>query len=199
MKRRKFLFNLGVSSLFLSPFFSKKYRNTFLSHEEVPVVVKNYDYDKTIFQTLLMTFSQLIFQRFCEEFEINSKPTNEEPILKALEENKSKTIINATLITPLFEELGFRLWFNAFLPNDNKNYWELGIPVSIFFAYLHNFKDTQYDDIEFDSQYIPIPQFIMGCLFWYLIRQRGINHSILSHVQNNVVALTILMLRGMNK
>lgn len=195
MNRRNFLFDLGALSIFLSPFISKKYRNTFRTREDIPIVFKNFDYDKTTFQTLIMTFSQLIFQKFCEEYELNSKPTNQEPILRALKQNKLKTMINTTVSMPLLEEFGFRLWFNTFLPNNNKNYWELGIPVNIFFAYYHNFEKNEEDNIEFESEYIPIPQFIMGCFYWYLIRQKGFEHSVLSHLENNVIALTLLMLK----
>ena len=68
---------------------------------------------------------------------------------------------------------------------------EIGIPLSALFAYAHNIKrDKEGHVLGFDTEFIPLPQFIDGVFYWYLMRERGFSHAWLAHAQKSTMIIT---------
>ncbi|MDB5036961.1 MAG: hypothetical protein JWQ35_489 [Bacteriovoracaceae bacterium] len=66
---------------------------------------------------------------------------------------------------PLTEEFSFRLIPRTLFGKS----WRVGVASSLIFGFAHNIHQ------------IPLPQIIGGFYFWYLLKNRGLTHSILAH------------------
>ena len=74
-----------------------------------------------------------------------------------------------SVYAPLCEEFSFRFAPRAFLGKS----WKVGVASSLVFGFAHNIHQ------------IPLPQIIDGFYFWYLMKNRGITHSLLAHSVTN--------------
>lgn len=93
----------------------------------------------------------------------------------------SVTYAKIALFGPAFEEVIFRLLPFLFIGNS----WYVGIPTAAVFAVGHNLAAGNFlDDIK-DLKRIPVPQFLAGILFWYLIKEKGFSHAVVGHMSYN--------------
>lgn len=84
------------------------------------------------------------------------------------------------IIAPVIEELVFRSPAYFLRKVSTGWYWGIGALISALFAMAHG------------MAIIPLPQFISGLFFWYLVRKRGLKHSIIAHASNNAIACAII-------
>ena len=118
----------------------------------------------------------------------------EQMLTQRLKKSPIETTIEAAVIMPILEELFFRqLPQYALKKSDERDAaqgknkslrMDVGIPLSAIFATGHNFTSKG-----FSTDYIPLPQFTGALFYWYLIRRRGLNHSILAHVEQNTISV----------
>lgn len=114
---------------------------------------------------------------------------NEEQRKKLLEKGLIDVAINACVKSPIVEELIFRALPAAFSDKEKKDWIKFGIPSSALFAAAHN---IDQDDKPFATDRIPITQFFGGLFYWYLVKEKGLDHSILAHSANNTYVLLAL-------
>jgi len=105
------------------------------------------------------------------------------------------TMAIADTIPPLVEEPLFRWLPNyAFTRTDKGNAWEVGVPSTAIFALLHNYrKDKETGKYDWEKS-IPLHQFAGGLLYWKLMRENGLSHSIVAHAMANITAGTLCSL-----
>ncbi len=65
--------------------------------------------------------------------------------------------------------------------------WQIGLPVTVLFALLHNVGKDEDGKIKFDTEFIPWTQFLQGLFYWYLIRTAGPVSTMLAHSTHNLV------------
>lgn len=120
------------------------------------------------------------------------------PITRRSEKNKqqirekpAQALVEAVAIAPPIEEAICRLVPNLLLnDNSSSNRWEVGIPTSLAFAYLHNFQDNEKPGkYKFISDKFPLSQFLAGGYFWRTIRQRDYKHAVVAHATVNAVII----------
>lgn len=107
---------------------------------------------------------------------------------------------------PLKEEALYRLWpsvltdyITRLLSETNNIHWDVGLPVSIIFAAMHNFVRDKNGQLHFNSKKIPISQGISGLYYWWLMRTRGFDHVLIAHSLTNSISLsTIFLSRKIN-
>jgi membrane protease YdiL (CAAX protease family) len=155
------------------------------------------EYSETLSQTAFFTaiefFSLKILKNSGLEKVGNS---SDKEIERMLNDSPVEIFIKGCVVAPIFEEMLFRGIPSEILKEaeggDNKEIrWDVGIPLSIVFAGIHNFNKDG-----FDLKYLPLNQFLGGCFMWYLVRKRGLSHSILAHSSHNVIAFTEILLRS---
>lgn len=96
--------------------------------------------------------------------------------------NDPQNILMIGFIGPLIEEVLFRL-----IPAGFGTDWSVGIPATIIFAGVHNIVEVD-GKVVLDLKTIPVTQFMGGVFYWYLMKYKGLDHAILAHMQNNLVA-----------
>lgn len=122
-------------------------------------------------------------------------------LLKAMQAVIIPILASATVIAPTLEEMIHRyLPAKIFISKDDKRMrWDIGIPSSAIFAFMHG---SAINEEEFEPlkkaipPSIPFTQFIAGIFFWYLMREKGISHSILAHFIHNSMIAAIAMFFG---
>jgi len=72
--------------------------------------------------------------------------------------------------------------------------WEIGIPTSLFFALGHNLEKDFFGKVHLNLERIPLMHFISGMYFWFLMRNRGIEHAMLAHIENNAIGVAYMKL-----
>ena len=102
---------------------------------------------------------------------------------------------------PIIEEALFRI-IPSYLSGGAGKRWDVGIPTSALFALLHNLtaRETPGLGIPLGAErklaltWVPLPQFMMGCYFWYLMREHGALAALLTHSgANHLSGLPMLM------
>jgi hypothetical protein len=81
-------------------------------------------------------------------------------------------VLETALVLPVKEEMASRLLPATVFGKS----WSVGLLSALVFASAHGLEQ------------IPITQFIGGVFYWYLMRERGLDHAILAHVSNNNMA-----------
>lgn len=76
---------------------------------------------------------------------------------------------STVVIGPVIEETLFRLVPASVLGKR----WSIGVLTSLLFASVHGLER------------VPVSQFLGGVFYWYLMKERGIDHSIFAHATNN--------------
>lgn len=152
------------------------------------------NYVQTAEQALLMTAAKLIGTHVLKKIGIeHSNPVTKEDIKKILTLNP-KTILAYVIAYPVGEEAVFRLLPNLFLPKNGKMRWDVGVPVSMLFAAIHNIDDPV--EGKWFQKSIPLTQFVGSLFYWYLIRERGFSHSVLAHSINNASVIAVANIMG---
>jgi|GEM_PF-4960665 len=115
---------------------------------------------------------------------------NQEQVIRKLMESPVKMTAYVTVLGPFFEELAFRLGpslaIDLVAGKGAGSVWEVGIPVTLFFADLHAWRKP--DGTHTDDE-VPLPQFLMGLFFWHLMRQKGFSHAVSAHMFVNALAV----------
>jgi len=91
-------------------------------------------------------------------------------------------ILSVVITYPAIEEGIFRAAPSAaanFLGVEGTN-WALGAGTSAAFASIHGFKTKTGETM------LPLPQFTLGMITWWLQRNRGYSHALLAHSVNNL-------------
>lgn len=97
-------------------------------------------------------------------------------------ENPFQMWKSMAVVAPLAEEAIFRWAPGAIFGHS----WLVGTISAAFFAEGHNLGQAE--------RHIPLPQFIGGIWFWYLLKHRGISHAIVAHaVNNNTLAVAAIL------
>lgn len=90
------------------------------------------------------------------------------------------------VLAPPLEEALFRFlpsWILSHWTKDTS--WGVGVPVSLAFAYTHNFQDIEPNKYTFLKDKLPISHFMAGLYFWKLMRERGFSHATTAHGVGN--------------
>jgi len=146
----------------------------------------SYEYSETALECALVVIGKIILTYYLKELGINVG--NAAIDEKALEKIMKSKKLEACLTSPIEEEFIFRL-----LPSLLSSSWLMGAVSSLAFAYTHNFRyavsGEKESGIVFDTEKIPVTQFIGGIFYWYLLKERGFSYAVLGHCQNNTTAL----------
>ncbi|QQR92257.1 MAG: CPBP family intramembrane metalloprotease [Candidatus Iainarchaeum archaeon] len=99
-----------------------------------------------------------------------------------------KWLLASVVGAPMWEEIFFRAFpsklLNQYMPGKTKEtVWEAGIPISMIFAVAHIPNVPK----KFQGKFMPISQFMMGCYYWYVMRQRGLLPAMASHSEANAL------------
>ncbi len=160
-------------------------------------------YAETISQTALLALGNVVSIAVFKKlgYKVGNAGTDQEykRIQNDLREKPIETFMTAAVIFPTFEELLFRGIPQAILARSDEAReqrgekrslrWDVGIPLSAVFAGIHNFTEKG-----FSTDTIPLPQFLGGVFLWYLTRERGFDHAVLAHAENNTIALSKMLL-----
>lgn len=94
------------------------------------------------------------------------------------------------IIGPVLEEFAFRIVPSMVLDFMGlEGYcWPVGIVLALIFALAHGVQD------EDGNMVLPIPQFVFGCFFWYLVRDMGMLACIISHVTVNFFVWVVMII-----
>jgi hypothetical protein len=201
-KRRNFLKFLGLLSLSLAPGMSraekkeiKKDLNELEEIKNIPDEEIEESHMETFGENMIVTFAQIISVKMLQIMGFKDVGhASADLIEERLKEIPIDTTLKIVIKAPVIEELIYRLLPNLFLPTGKTSMWEVGIPINLIFAYMHNYEHDDKGNKKFNSKNIPLPQFIGGCFYWYLIRHKGISHSILAHSSSNLIALVYALL-----
>lgn len=98
---------------------------------------------------------------------------------------------SAIIVAPIIEEVLFRAIpsavINKIYPKGvGKSMWSVGIPISYLFARAH-----RGEALDGGRDFIPVSQFVSGCFFWYLMRNRGFMHNLTAHAAHNALVEAI--------
>lgn len=102
-------------------------------------------------------------------------------MIEKLLKNPARMWALLTVIAPTVEEALFRYLPAALFGNS----WLVGSISAGLFASAHGLKK------------LPLPQFIGGIWFWYLMKHRGISHAVIAHAVNNNTAAVMMILTKM--
>lgn len=114
---------------------------------------------------------------------------------KIIIEKPALFMLEAAVAAPLIEESIFRLAPNLLLnlllkDGPKSERWGLGIPISLLFAYAHNFTDEGAEGkLKFDKGKFPLSHFIAGLYLWKMMRERGFLHAVIAHSTNNAAII----------
>lgn len=133
-------------------------------------------YSVTILESNLMTMGTIILSMMLRSVGIRSGNASSEEIEKIILETPLNAFFRIVVVAPIIEEMMFRAFPRAVF-GDN---WVNGIASSLIFAGLH-----MENSEGIDVRKIPAPQLVAGIFFWYLMRERGISHSVISHMAHN--------------
>lgn len=127
-------------------------------------------------------------------------PIGEDPVFKRIhEEVPLLDFFIRNIAIPPFEEAVFRYLPSALFVNNSPGYrWDIGLPASVLFALSHNLKTDDRGGLRpsVALNYIPIPQFVGGLLFWKIFRERGFQHSTVAHSACNFTGFIIEKMVG---
>ncbi len=107
-----------------------------------------------------------------------------ELISKMLRETPLWAFFLCVFIGPILEEVAFR-WLPILLFGKSMI---VGVIISLIFALIHGLHDKKGNFI------LPLPQFILGLVFWNVATTHGLSSAILVHGLFNAVALTMALL-----
>ncbi len=139
---------------------------------------------------LANTAIEQLFDPFIRaQFGFSLGNANTEQVSDMLKSKPFQTFFSETLLKPVTEEGLFRLfpaillkeWFGSdFNFGKGPSAWLVGIPVTFLFAAQHNVTNEG-----FDTEHIPLSQFMGGLFLWHLMRTKGIDHAVLAHSAYN--------------
>ena len=96
----------------------------------------------------------------------------------------------AVVLTPPTEEALFRLLPSLVISRwTNETAWGVGVPISLAFAYTHNFQEVEPKKYEFLKEKLPISHFMSGLYFWMMMRERGFSHATTAHGVGNFTGM----------
>lgn len=164
---------------------------------------KEFSFDETLMeQSLVIVAKKIVSTIFTKlDIEHGNKAINTEELMKKINDKPIETYLKSAVFFPIVEELIFRKLPSSFasrgLEKENDKAWGVGITTSAIFSAMHNITDRDPPgNLKFVTNSIPIEQFMGGLFYWYLIRERGLPHSILAHSMNNTVAFAQLLLKS---
>lgn len=169
------------------------------SHKEK----KNHSLLETFSESSLLEIGKIVAGRVYNELGYKNIPSigSEVSILgnKSFSE-KIPLILTSVCTGPFVEEILTRLIPSALIDanttNNDKYQWGVGIPTAVLFALMHNVSDVggqKETKLKFTSlnEFIPVPQFISGIFYWYMMREKGFNHAVLAHATQNATIISI--------
>ncbi len=151
-------------------------------------------YLRTLMETQLLIIGEILSELTMRALGIQRGHREDpEDLVRLLTEERWKAILAMVVVGPFFEEASFRLFPSLVIGKKGKR-WEVGVPISVIFALAHNLqKDKVSGGIKFNKEFIPLPQFLAGIYYWYLVRERGFSHAVLAHATNNGLAMAVML------
>ncbi len=164
------------------------------AEELLKLPIKKDSYTETAIEEILMVIAETVTVAILNRLGVKNgnQSIDIDELMEKLEDKPLDTLLNDGIISPTVEEVIFRL-----LPSTIVDYtegegvnWDVGVPVSLIFALGHNLEEDELGELKF-AESIPLSQFMAGLFFWYLMRERGISHSILAHSLGNSISLLV--------
>ncbi|GEM_PF-3477148 len=149
------------------------------------------NYLDTEIQTAFVYIGKILFRKICKAAGIKTGNPNHKELAKLLEEMPVIMPIVIGGLLPAIEEILLRYLPNLLVQNEKGMAWKAGIPTNVIFALLHMRSTDESGRKYFKTDTIPIDIFLHGLFLWYLMRERGIDHSILSHITHNSTAIVL--------
>jgi len=91
--------------------------------------------------------------------------------------------LDGSIAAPLIEETLFRILpskiIDLFPEKKGKICWEAGIPISALFGFIH-YPHALIPE-PYKKKYIPATEFLLGCYYWYIMRERGAKAAVEGH------------------
>lgn len=140
-------------------------------------------------ESIVFTAAKLMADQTLRELGVPLTPTSESMNEKILKK-PLKAFMEGVVLAPLIEEALFRLfpsWILSYWTKDTA--WAVGVPISVTFAYAHNFQEEEQKKYTFLKDKLPIPHFMAGLYFWMLMRERGFSHATTAHGVGNFASM----------
>ena len=157
-------------------------------------------FSETISQATLFALANILSEYVFDKLGIKTGNASRADIEKDIRERPLEALFEGIILTPMIEEMLFRLfpqilamrsdWKRDEAGEPAKIRWDLGIPVSLIFAGIHNLTSKG-----FVHDVIPIQSFLGGVFLWKIARERGIDHAVLFHAQHNTVWMMHMLLK----
>lgn len=149
----------------------------------------------TVMESGLLALGNVLFERYMNTYLRSIGSTmrlgnaNANDVRHALEAYPAGTFFTEVFEKPVSEEAVFRLGGSlaATHVSGRGMQWGFGIPIAGIFALAHNVTPTS-----FDTEHLPVPQFLGGVFLWYLMRTYGITHAVTGHAAYNAAWLALL-------
>ena len=87
------------------------------------------------------------------------------------------------------EPLGCTGFLKRFFYGDGSPQWGAAMLSATTFALAHSVDVNAAGEMFYNSNFLPVPQLILGLVFWNLMRHKGIHHAILAHMMVNSIAV----------
>lgn len=158
---------------------------------------------ETFIESSFLEIGKLTAMDMFRKFGFKNIPTIDDLRENIKEQSKIQKIfemvVDGVIIAPYIEEGLFRFFPSEVLVgrkgiNSRKRRWDVGIPVALLFALSHNIKrdyiQNKLEVLSFEKQ-IPLPQFISGIFYWYMMREKGFSHAVFAHRSTNADAYII--------
>lgn len=130
-------------------------------------------YTDTAIKTSLMTLGSVMVMVFMP---VELGTALEHKDLERLMRNPARMTFMTAVYAPIIEEAMFRLVPASLFGKR----WSIGLISSLVFAGAHNIGDN---GLELSK--IPASQFLGGVLYWYFMKERGLDHAVFAHAANN--------------
>ncbi len=168
-------------------------------------VGKDLNYLRTVGETELLFIGSGLLQTALERYSGKKfGNANADEFTRRSQASPISFALLGSVISPIIEEISFRL-YPALILDDKENdtssrvieeisadiKWKIGLTTSVLFALAHNIKQTPDGKLTF-GEHIPLGLFLKGLYYWYLMRKRGVDHSIVAHVTNNATVWAII-------
>ena len=141
----------------------------------------NTRYTKTILEGALLQFgAELLAHAFPHH--VGNASIDTADLRRQILFEPALLVARANFASPVIEELAWRFFPAVVFGTD----WTVGLVQAGLFAGLHNVRGGG-----FDLTKIPAGQFATGLFYWYLAREKGIDHAILAHGANNWAKLVM--------
>lgn len=151
------------------------------------------EYGKTTIEQGMMILGKVLVNKVMQNMGIKSgnQSIDREAFMKSLQNFSVADMMGKGVLGPAAEEYLLRLLPSHLIANSEGNAWRFGIPLALLFAGSHDIQIRGDSKNLLLVNALPLNIFLGGCFYWYLMREKGFNHAVLAHSENNLFSLAV--------